>query len=89
VTKWRGPAGSRDIIVDSAGRSLDFADSHNSVDLDDLRLIVATGRELEETLGWPIDAEWCIDHERRLDVLQARPITTASQASIVTRRLIA
>jgi phosphoenolpyruvate synthase/pyruvate phosphate dikinase len=73
----RGPAGWRDIIVDSAGRPLDFAGSHNGVDLDDLRL------------GWSIDTEWCIDHEGRLHVLQARPITTASQASIVTRRLIA
>ena len=43
---------------------------------EELRAIAAAGRSVQESLGAPVDLEWALDGDRRLHVLQARPITS-------------
>lgn len=46
---------------------------------DELREIAWVARRLEERFGAPQDVEWALDGERRLWILQTRPITTAPE----------
>ncbi|MBW6440997.1 hypothetical protein K0B03_03125 [Patescibacteria group bacterium] len=40
-----------------------------------IKKISAIGLEIEKTLLYPVDIEWCIDKDMKIWILQARPIT--------------
>jgi rifampicin phosphotransferase len=63
----------------TARRSLDgheLTGTEPTLTIDEVVVIARVARRLGEEFGAPQDIEWSLDPERRLRVLQARPITT-------------
>ncbi|MFW9959814.1 MAG: PEP/pyruvate-binding domain-containing protein [Candidatus Thorarchaeota archaeon] len=52
----------------------------SSLDDDEVIKLASIGKSIEELFKLPQDIEWAIDHEGRIHVLQARPITTDLKA---------
>jgi len=49
------------------------------LDAEKIRQIAAIGMKIEKVFGCPQDIEWAIDHEKKIWVLQSRPITAFSK----------
>jgi rifampicin phosphotransferase len=69
-------AGSR-YLLDAAGTPLEFdANDGPSLDRADLRALVGLSGDVARVFGGPQDVEWAIDTDRKLWLLQSRPVTT-------------
>lgn len=62
-------------IINREKLSINTPKNTQGLDHNTISEIAATGLKIEETLQQPQDIEWSIDHNKKLWILQSRPIT--------------
>ncbi len=82
----RARRAERHLPIARHGRPDENETEDNRRDLDDdaLRALVGCGHDIEAAFGAPQDIEWCLDHDGRLWIVQARPITTTTTTTTTT-----
>jgi rifampicin phosphotransferase len=69
--------GSRFVLDPSSGKVLDFdANDGPKLERDDLKHLVALSAQVASVFGGPQDVEWAIATDKKLWLLQSRPVTT-------------
>src|SRR5918995_2458987 len=69
--------GSRFVLEPSSGKVLDFdANDGPKLERDDLKHLVALSAQVASVFGGPQDVEWAIAADKKLWLLQSRPVTT-------------
>jgi rifampicin phosphotransferase len=69
--------GSRFVLDPSTGKVLDFdANDGPKLERDDLKQLVALSAQVASVFGGPQDVEWAIATDKKLWLLQSRPVTT-------------
>src|ERR671910_502269 len=69
--------GSRFVLDPSTGKVLDFdANDGPKLERDDLKHLVALSAQVASVFGGPQDVEWAIATDKKLWLLQSRPVTT-------------
>src|SRR5829696_326684 len=69
--------GSRFVLDPSTGKVLDFdANDGPKLERDDLKHLVALSAQVASVFGGPQDVEWAIGTDKKLWLLQSRPVTT-------------
>src|ERR687897_1210814 len=69
--------GSRFVLDPSTGKVLDFdANDGPKLERDDLKHLVALSAQVASVFGGPQDVEWAIAADKKLWLLQSRPVTT-------------